>query len=48
MKLQLLQGLYEQKLAEICDAEAQLLRFLPRMTKAISEPQLRSFYEKHT
>lgn len=48
IKLELLEDLYKQKLAELYDSERQLLRFLPKVIKAVPNEELRTFLQKHT
>ena len=48
MKMELLEDLYKQKLAELLDGEKQLLKFLPKMSKAVADENLRAILEKHT
>lgn len=47
MKLQSLQDLYVEQLQDLYDAENQLVKALPKMAKAASEPQLQQAFEQH-
>lgn len=47
MKLALLEDLYRHKLAELLDAETQLLRALPAMARAASNEDLSALLRKH-
>ena len=47
MKLQSLQDLYVEQLQDLYDAENQLVKPLPKMAKAASEPQLQQAFEQH-
>jgi ferritin-like metal-binding protein YciE len=42
-----LRGLFVKELADIYDAEQQLVKALPKMAKAANFPQLRQAFEKH-
>lgn len=47
MKLESLQDLFLDELADIYDAEKQLVKALPKMAKAASSPQLKDAIEQH-
>lgn len=48
MKLELLEDLYVQQLAELRDAERQLARILRKLAKTVSLDDLRKAFEDHT
>jgi len=48
MKLELLEDLYLQTLAELFDAEKQLVKTLPKIAKAMTTDEVRQLFEKHT
>ncbi|HWH70210.1 MAG TPA: DUF892 family protein [Candidatus Sulfotelmatobacter sp.] len=48
MKLELLEDLYTQALAELQDGEKQLLKLIPKMAKAVSTEELRTLFQQHT
>lgn len=47
MKLDSLETLYLEELADLEDAEAQLIKVLPKMAKAATSPKLRQAFEDH-
>lgn len=47
MKLESLRELYLEELADIYNAEQQLLKALPKMAEAADNPQLRMAFENH-
>lgn len=47
MKMELLEDLYKQRLAELYDGEKQLLRILPRIAKVVPNPELKRLFEQH-
>ena len=47
MKLETLRDLYVEQLHDLYSAENQLVKALPKMAKAASDPQLRSAFEEH-
>src|SRR5438128_12537063 len=47
MKLDTIQKLYTDELRDLCNAENQLLKALPKMAKAASAEDLKDAFEKH-
>ena len=47
MKLETLRDLYVEQLHDLYSAENQLVKALPKMAKAASDPQLRGAFEEH-
>jgi ferritin-like metal-binding protein YciE len=47
MKLENLQELFLEELADLHNAETQLIKALPKMAKAASDPDLRNAFEAH-
>jgi ferritin-like metal-binding protein YciE len=47
MKLETLQDLFEHEIADLYDAEQQLVEALPKMAQAASNPELRQAFEQH-
>ena len=47
MKLETLRDLYVEQLQDLYSAENQLVKALPKMAKAASDPQLRGAFEEH-
>lgn len=47
MKLASLQDLYVEELKDLYSAETQLVKALPKMAQAASNPQLKSAFEQH-
>jgi len=47
MKLETLRDLYVEQLHDLYSAETQLVKALPKMAKAASDPQLRSAFQDH-
>ena len=47
MKVKSLKDLYVEELKDVYDAEHQILKALPKMVKAASEPRLRQAFEEH-
>ena len=47
MKLQTLRDLYQEQLHDLYSAESQLVKALPKMAKAASNPQLKNAFQEH-
>jgi ferritin-like metal-binding protein YciE len=47
MELETLRDLYVEELKDLYSAENQILKALPRMTKAATHPQLKRAFERH-
>lgn len=47
MKVKSLKELYVEELRDVYDAESQIVKALPKMIKATSEPKLRQAFESH-
>lgn len=47
MKLELLEDLYYKALAQLTDAEKQMIRVLPGMARGAADPELARLFEKH-
>lgn len=47
MKLELLEDLYRKALAQLADAERQMLRVLPKMAEAVSAAELSQLFDTH-
>ena len=47
MKLETLRDLYVEQLQDLYSAETQLVKALPKMAKAASNPQLQSAFQEH-
>src|SRR5262245_26039151 len=47
MKMQSLQDLFIDELKDLCSAENQLVKALPKMAKGAASPELRTAFEEH-
>src|SRR5437660_4663453 len=48
MRIELLDDLYQRTLNQLLDGEKQMVRMLPKVQKAVSDPEMASSFGRHT
>src|SRR3982750_4433949 len=48
MKMELMADLYQRTLVQLLDGEKQMVQVLPKVGKALSDPELAGLFERHT